>query len=119
MSYSTKAVNDEYYDCLESVKHSEEGKHYEIDLVIKSPRVPYLEKYEGKVVKLEVLMWESYADEDYNYPLICYTYFINKEEIDGGLVRPTDIFKDEIGDFEYDLMFYECIKEVNKWSNEG
>ena len=114
LGYST----DEYYDCLDSMKHSE-GKHYEIDLVIKSPRVPYLEKYEGEVVKLEAIMWESYADEEYDYPLICYSYFINKEEIDGGFVRPTDMFKDEIADFEYDLMFYECIKEVYKWSNEG
>lgn len=111
MPYST----NEYHDCLDTMKISE-GKRFEIDLVIKSPRVPYLEKYEGKVAKLEAIMWESYADEEYEYPLICYSYFINKEEIDGGFVRPTDIFKDEIGDFEYDLLFYQCIEEVQKWA---
>ena len=114
MSYST----DEYYDCLDTMKIAE-GKHFEIDLVVKSPRVPYLEKYEGEVVKLEAIMWESIDDDkDYNYPLICYSYFINKEEIDGGFVRPTDMFKDEIGDFEYDLLFYQCIQEVYKWENK-
>lgn len=99
-------MNYETYEDTKLTCEEVNGKYFDLELKVKSS-LSYLKKYNGQVCKLEIFMWES----DDNH--IDYTYFLNQDEIDGGQLRPCgDMFEDEIGDFEYDVLVKDIITEV-------